>query len=149
VPRVRSLRRRRLSVLCRPGPWRCGDALRPVSCTRGRLPVCAHAVCPPRWHAPHPQVCRTEAPHTSSAVSRCQRSIITRLRPPSRAPPAMAPVSGQAQRPARQSTDALPLADPSRPEQRRTRHPFNSLAEKRLSGVYSSIETLKKTRMAN
>jgi hypothetical protein len=43
------------------------------------------------------------------------------VRPPSRAPCVTAPVSGQAQRPARQSADALPLADPSRPVQRRTR----------------------------
>src|SRR5499426_1336817 len=42
------------------------------------------------------------------------------VRPPSRAPFVTAPVSGQAQRPARQSADALPLADPSRPVQTRT-----------------------------
>jgi hypothetical protein len=120
--------------------------LRPVSRTRGRLPVCVHAVCPPLRHAPHPQVCRTEAPHTSSAVSRCQRSVITRLRLPARAPPATAPVSSPTQQRARQSADSRPLTEPSRLGQRRTRHPFNSLSEKRPSGVYASTGSLKKTR---
>jgi len=42
------------------------------------LRVYVHAVCPPRRHAPHRQVCRTEAPRTRSAGSRCQRSVIAR-----------------------------------------------------------------------
>jgi hypothetical protein len=53
------------------------------------------------------------------------------VRPPSGAPPATAPVFGHAQKPARQSADALPLADPSRPGQRRTRHLFNRLSEEK------------------
>ena len=52
------------------------------------------------------------------------------IRPPSSAPFAAAPGSGHVQRPARQN-DALPMADPSRPVQRRTRHPFNSLSEEK------------------
>jgi hypothetical protein len=42
------------------------------------LPVGGHAVCPPRQHTPHREVCRTAAPRTSSAGSRCQRSVIAR-----------------------------------------------------------------------
>jgi hypothetical protein len=42
------------------------------------LHVDVHAVCPPRWHAPHRQVCRTEAPRTSSAESHCQHSATAR-----------------------------------------------------------------------
>src|SRR5215510_3440561 len=44
----------------------------------GHLHVDVHMVSPPLWHTPHRQVCRTEAPRTSSAVFHCRRSSITR-----------------------------------------------------------------------
>jgi hypothetical protein len=85
------------------------------------LHVDVHAVCPPRKHAPHRQLCRTEGPRTRSAGSPAASAPSSHgVRPPSRAPFVTAPVSGHAQRPARQSADALPLADPSRPVQTRT-----------------------------
>jgi hypothetical protein len=59
------------------------------------------------------------------------------VRPPSSAPFAAAPVSGHVQRPARQN-DALPLADPSRPVQRRMRHPFNPLSEEKAENPIPS-----------
>ena len=42
------------------------------------LHVDVHVVCPPLRHTPHRQVCRTEAPRTRSAGSRCRRSGIAR-----------------------------------------------------------------------
>ena len=44
----------------------------------GHLHVYVHAFCAPFRHAPHRQVCRTEAPHTSSAGSRCPCSVSAR-----------------------------------------------------------------------
>jgi len=44
----------------------------------GHLHVDVHAFCAPFRHAPHRQVCRTEAPRTSSAGSRCSCSVSAR-----------------------------------------------------------------------
>jgi hypothetical protein len=60
----------------------------------GYLHVDVHAVGPPFRHTSHRQVCRTEAPRTSSAASRCGRSGSARRMVAILRPPAMAPVSG-------------------------------------------------------
>src|SRR5262245_49882421 len=76
----------------------------------GHLHVDVHAVGPPLRHTPHRQVCRTEAPRTSSAASRCGLSSSARRMVAILRPSCHGPSSGHAPRPARESAAALLLA---------------------------------------
>ena len=98
----------------------------------GHLPVDVHAFYAPFRHAPHRQVCRTEAPRTSSAGSRCPCAVSARRTGAIPRPLLPRPQSSgrRSSPPARALMRSL-LAAPSRPGQRRTRHPFNPLSEQK------------------